>query len=49
MAEQLAVWLYGRQVAVVDKERNHRLRLSYTEDALSAFEGGTHFCRWHSR
>jgi len=41
MAEQLAVWLYGRQVAVVDKERNHRLRLSYTEDALSAFEGGT--------
>jgi serine/threonine-protein kinase HipA len=41
MAEPLAIWLYGRQVAVVEKERHDRLRLSYTEDALATYEGGT--------
>lgn len=41
MAARLAIWLYGRQVAVVEKERKNRLRLSYTEDALAAYEGGT--------
>ncbi len=40
-AQRLAVWLYGHQVAVVEQERNNRLRLSYTEDALSTYEGGT--------
>jgi serine/threonine-protein kinase HipA len=41
MADPLAIWLYGHQVAVVEKERNDRLRLSYTEDALAIYEGGT--------
>lgn len=41
MAAGLAIWLYGRQAAVVEKERNNRLRLSYTEDALATYEGGT--------
>jgi serine/threonine-protein kinase HipA len=41
MAGSLAIWLYGRQVAVVEKERNNRLRLSYTEEALATYEGGT--------
>lgn len=33
MAEALAIWLYGGQVAVVERERRGRLRLSYTEEA----------------
>jgi serine/threonine-protein kinase HipA len=37
----LAIWLYGHRVATVEKERNNRLRLSYTEDALATYEGGT--------
>jgi serine/threonine-protein kinase HipA len=37
----LAIWLYGHQVATVEKERNNRLRLSYTGYALEAYEGGT--------
>jgi serine/threonine-protein kinase HipA len=41
VAAQLAIWLYGHQVAVVERERNNRLRLSYTEDALAIYEGGT--------
>lgn len=41
MAERLAIWLYGREVAVVEKERKNRLRLSYTEDALATYAGGT--------
>ncbi len=41
MAARLAIWLYGRQVAVAERERNSRLRLSYTEDALATYEGGT--------
>jgi serine/threonine-protein kinase HipA len=41
VAEQLAIWLYGGQVAVVERERKGRLRLSYTDDALSSYEGGT--------
>jgi serine/threonine-protein kinase HipA len=40
MAEPLAIWLYGRQVAVVEKQRKGRLRLSYTEEALETYEGG---------
>ena len=41
MAGALAIWLYGHQVAVVEKQRNNRLRLSYTEHALDTYEGGT--------
>jgi serine/threonine-protein kinase HipA len=42
MATQaLAIWLYDRVVAIVEKRRNARLRLSYTEQALDAYEGGT--------
>jgi len=41
MAARLAIWLYGRPVAVVEKERKNRLRLSYTENALATYEGGT--------
>ncbi len=41
MPGRLAIWLYGREVAVVEKERKNRLRLSYTEDALARYPGGT--------
>lgn len=41
MPGALAIWLYGHQVAVVEKQRNNRLRLSYTEYALDTYEGGT--------
>lgn len=41
MAGALAIWLYGHQVAVVEKRRGTRLRLSYTEHALDTYEGGT--------
>lgn len=41
VAAPLAIWLYGRQVAVVERERKDRLRLSYTEEALATYEGGT--------
>lgn len=37
----LTIWLYGHQVAVVERERKNRLRLSYTEEALDTYEGGT--------
>ncbi len=33
MADELAVWLYGVRVAVIDQQRD-RLRLAYTKDAL---------------
>lgn len=41
MPGALAIWLYAHQVAVVEKQRNNRLRLSYTEYALDTYEGGT--------
>jgi serine/threonine-protein kinase HipA len=41
MAARLTIWLHGHQVAVVEKERKGRLRLSYTEEALASYEGGT--------
>lgn len=41
MAGRLAIWLYGRHVAVVESEPKGRLRLSYTDDALETYEGGT--------
>lgn len=41
MSAALAIWLYGHQVASVEKQRGNRLRLSYTEYALGSYEGGT--------
>lgn len=40
MADELAVWLYGVRVAVIDQQRE-RLRLTYTEDALDQHPLGT--------
>ena len=40
MADELTVWLYGMQVAVIDRDRD-RPRLRYTEDALSRYPLGT--------
>lgn len=40
MADELAVWLYGERVAVIDGERD-RLRLTYTEEALTKIPLGT--------
>ena len=39
MADQLAVWLYGTRVALIDQERG-RLRLAYTDDALAGYPLG---------
>ena len=41
MASQLTIWLYGRPVAVVTRERKNRLRLSYTDEAQDSYPGGT--------
>jgi len=40
VADELAVWLYGERVAVIDRERD-RLRLTYTEEALRRYQLGT--------
>jgi serine/threonine-protein kinase HipA len=40
MADELAVWLYGDCVAMIDQERN-RPRLTYTQTALDRYELGT--------
>jgi serine/threonine-protein kinase HipA len=40
MADELAVWLYGERVAVIDRERD-RPRLAYTEEALRRYPLGT--------
>lgn len=39
MADELAVWLYGTHVALLDHERG-RLRLTYTNDALDRYDLG---------
>jgi serine/threonine-protein kinase HipA len=39
-AERLAVWLYGTHVATIE-ERDRRLRLTYTDEALSRFAPGS--------
>jgi serine/threonine-protein kinase HipA len=42
MAEAIAIWLYGQHVARVEQHGpKKRLRLSYTEEALATYEGGT--------
>jgi serine/threonine-protein kinase HipA len=40
MPDELAVWLYGERVAVIDRERD-RPRLAYTEEALRKYPLGT--------
>jgi len=40
VADELAVWLYGVRVAIIDRDRD-RPRLSYTEEALSQYPLGT--------
>lgn len=40
MAEELAVWLYGSCVAVIDRDRK-RPRLRYTDEALGRYPLGT--------
>ena len=40
MADELAVWLSGERVAVIDRDRD-RPRLAYTEEALSKYPLGT--------
>lgn len=40
MADELAVWLHGVRVAVVQRDRG-RLRMTYTRDALDGYELGT--------
>lgn len=39
MADELAVWLYGDRVAVIDRERD-RPRLTYTDEALQRYPLG---------
>jgi serine/threonine-protein kinase HipA len=39
-ADELAVWLYGDQVAIIDQDRG-RPRLSYTEEAMNRYALGT--------
>ncbi len=40
MDDELSIWLYGARVAVVERERD-RLRLTYSEEALSTYPLGT--------
>ena len=40
MDDELSVWLYGARVAVIGRERD-RLRLTYSEEALSTYPLGT--------
>ena len=40
MADDLAVWLYGDRVAILDEDR-HRPRLVYTTEAISRYPLGT--------
>ena len=42
----LAVWQYGRRVAVVERDGRGRLRLSYTEEAREAFTPGIPLLSW---
>jgi serine/threonine-protein kinase HipA len=41
MAARLSIWLNDLPGAVVERERKGKLRLSYPNDALGAFPGGT--------
>jgi serine/threonine-protein kinase HipA len=41
MADALAIWLNDVQIAAVDRELKGRLRLSYTDEALASYPGGS--------
>ena len=47
VADELAVWLYGERVAVIDRERG-RPRLAYTEEALDDIRWASRCCRCRS-
>ena len=40
-SDSLAVWSNELQIAVIDRERKGKLRLSYTDEAHATFPGGT--------
>lgn len=40
MPDELAVWLYGDRVAIIERSRG-RLRLRYTDEALDRYPLGT--------
>lgn len=40
MTGELAVWMYGAEVAVIDQDRRSRLHLQYTDEALRQHEAG---------
>lgn len=39
--DTLSIWLYGEEIAIVEKRGNERLRLSYTKQALDGYPAGT--------
>jgi len=41
VGEELAVWLYGTRVAVIDRDRRGRPTLQYTDEALERYPLGT--------
>jgi serine/threonine-protein kinase HipA len=41
VADELAVWMYGRHVATIFPERDRRMRLGYTDTALNAYPLGS--------
>jgi len=41
MSDGLAIWLYGEEVARIERTRNRRLRLTYSASALRTYELGT--------
>lgn len=46
MTERLEIWLAGMCVAQVKRHAGKQLRLSYSEEALDAFDGGTPLLSW---
>lgn len=44
MTDRLVIWLNDFRVAVVERDRKGKLRLSYTEEALAKLPGGTPLC-----
>lgn len=41
MSDGLVIWLYGEEVARIERTRNRRLRLTYSASALRTYELGT--------
>jgi hypothetical protein len=49
VAGDLAVWLYGTQVALVSLDRRNRSALVYTDDAFERYPLGTPSSHWPCR